>query len=143
MAQKRKGEYGSASRKPKAGRVGGRGGKAQAKKAAPKKRPARRRRADTVQPASRARAARVGESQNRDAAEPVREREDAEVLIPGVRDDDLAEELGEEAVEAATSGQSPAEDNLNQEVPEETGGPFVETTADVETGDNSERRRKK
>jgi hypothetical protein len=57
--------------------------------------------------------------------DPEREREEAETLIPGAKDDDLAEELGEESVEAATSGQSPAEDNLNAEVPEETGGPFV------------------
>ncbi len=54
-----------------------------------------------------------------------RKREEAETLIPGAEDDDLAEELGEESVEAATSGQTQAEDNLNAEVPEETGGPFV------------------
>jgi len=53
-------------------------------------------------------------------------------LIPGAEDDDLAEELGEESVEAATSGQSSAEDNLNAEVPEETGGPFVETTGETD-----------
>ena len=58
-------------------------------------------------------------------AEPEREREEAETLIPGAEKDDLAEELGEESVEAATSGQYQAEDNLNAEVPEETGGPFV------------------
>jgi hypothetical protein len=57
--------------------------------------------------------------------EPRREREEAETLIPGAEKDDLAEELGEESVEAATSGQYQAEDNLNAEVPEETGGPFV------------------
>jgi len=56
------------------------------------------------------------------------------MLIPGAAGDDLAEELGEESVEAATSGQSAAEDNLNAEVPEETGGPFVETTAEAESG---------
>jgi len=57
-----------------------------------------------------------------------REHEDAETLIPGAENDDLAEELGEESVEAATSGQSSAEDNLNAEVPEERGGPFVVET---------------
>ena len=57
--------------------------------------------------------------------DPEREHENAETLIPGAENDDLAEELGEESVEAATSGQSSAEDNLNAEVPEETGGPFV------------------
>ena len=60
--------------------------------------------------------------------DPEREHEDAETLIPGAEHDDLAEELGEESVEAATSGQSSAEDNLNAEVPEETGGPFVVET---------------
>jgi hypothetical protein len=60
--------------------------------------------------------------------DPEREREEPETLIPGAEDDDLAEELGEESVEAATSGQTTAEDNLNEEVPEETGGPFVETS---------------
>jgi hypothetical protein len=60
--------------------------------------------------------------------EPAREREEPETLIPGAEKDDLAEELGEESVEAATSGQYQAEENLNEEVPEETGGPFVERT---------------
>jgi hypothetical protein len=63
---------------------------------------------------------------------PSREREDAETLIPGAAGDDLAEELGEESIEAATSGQPPAQENLNAEVPEETGGPFVETSAATE-----------
>lgn len=63
---------------------------------------------------------------------PAREREDAETLIPGAAGDDLAEELGEESIEAATSGQQPAEENLNAEVPEETGGPFVQTSAATE-----------
>jgi hypothetical protein len=65
-----------------------------------------------------------------DRPEPPREREQAETLIRGAADDDLAEELGEESVEAATSGQTPAEDNFNAEVPEETGGPFVEVSAE-------------
>ena len=70
-----------------------------------------------------------GDASQPDRPDPVREHEDAEALIPGAEHDDLAEELGEEFVEAATSGQSSAEDNLNAEVPEETGGPFV-----IETG---------
>jgi hypothetical protein len=70
----------------------------------------------------------------RDRPDPAREREEAETLIPGAADDDLAQELGEESVEAATSGQSVAGDNLNAEVPEETGGPFVETNAETELG---------
>jgi len=63
--------------------------------------------------------------EQRSRPEPEREREEAETLIPGAEKDDLAEELGEESVEAATSGQYQAEDNFNAEVPEETGGPFV------------------
>jgi hypothetical protein len=46
--------------------------------------------------------------------------------------DDLVEELGEEVVETATTGEAVSEDVLNQEVPEEVGGPFVETTANDE-----------
>jgi len=58
--------------------------------------------------------------------DPEREHENAETLIPGAENDDLAEELGEESVEAATSGASlQPKTNLNAEVPEETGGPFV------------------
>jgi hypothetical protein len=46
--------------------------------------------------------------------------------------DDLAEEFGEGFVETATSGEDEGEDVLNQIVPEENGGPFVETTAATE-----------
>jgi hypothetical protein len=46
--------------------------------------------------------------------------------------DDLAEELGEGVVEKATSGEDEAEDLLDQIVPEEQGGPFVETNATQE-----------
>lgn len=47
-------------------------------------------------------------------------------------DDDLAENLGEEFVESATSGENQEEEVLDQEVPEERGGPFVESTAGTE-----------
>jgi hypothetical protein len=43
--------------------------------------------------------------------------------------DDLAEELGEEVVARATSGEDDGEEALDQIVPEEQGGPFVETNA--------------
>jgi hypothetical protein len=76
----------------------------------------------------------------RERPEPDREREEPETLIPGAEKDDLAEELGEESVEAATSGQTTAEDNLNEEVPEETGGPFVETSSQTVYGYGSDRR---
>jgi hypothetical protein len=59
---------------------------------------------------------------------PAREREQPEELIRGAADDDLAEELGEEFVESATSGEQAAEDMRDKEVPEESGGPFVETS---------------
>jgi hypothetical protein len=56
----------------------------------------------------------------------------------GVRDD-LAEELGEEAVEKATSGGADVgEETLDQVVPEELGGPFVETTGDREFADGAD-----
>jgi hypothetical protein len=64
-----------------------------------------------------------------------REREDS-AFIGGPRaSDDLAEEMGEEFVETATSGEDEGEDVLNQEVPEERGGPFVVTTAGTEFAD--------
>lgn len=44
-------------------------------------------------------------------------------------DDDLGEELAEEYLMSATSGEPAAEDIRNQETPEERGGPFIETTA--------------
>jgi hypothetical protein len=43
--------------------------------------------------------------------------------------DDLAEERGEEVIEKATTGEDEAEEMLDQVVPEEQGGPFVETNA--------------
>jgi hypothetical protein len=46
--------------------------------------------------------------------------------------DDLAEEMGETWVASATSGEDENQDVLEQEVPEEMGGPFVETSANQE-----------
>jgi hypothetical protein len=46
--------------------------------------------------------------------------------------DDLAENLGEEFVASATSGENQEEEVLDQEVPEERGGPFVESTGGTE-----------
>jgi hypothetical protein len=48
--------------------------------------------------------------------------------------DDLSEEMGEEVVATATTGEYEAEDVREQDVPEEVGGPFVETTAREEFG---------
>jgi hypothetical protein len=44
-------------------------------------------------------------------------------------DDDLAEDLAEEFVEAATTGEDRDQEALDASVPEEIGGPFVETSA--------------
>lgn len=45
------------------------------------------------------------------------------------RDDDLAEMLGEEYVRAVTSGEEQGVEMRDAPVPEEEGGPFVETSA--------------
>jgi hypothetical protein len=47
---------------------------------------------------------------------------------PAHVDDDLAEALAEEYLNSATSGEETTEEALDQVVPEEIGGPFVETT---------------
>ncbi len=53
--------------------------------------------------------------------------EGAEPHVP----DDLAENLAETYLQSATSGEEQAEDLMNDYVPEESGGPFVEEdTAD-------------
>ncbi len=44
---------------------------------------------------------------------------------PARTGDDLAQELAEEFLKSATSGEYVGEDELDQEVPEESGGPFV------------------
>lgn len=49
--------------------------------------------------------------------------------------DPLGEELGEAFVRHATSGNDESEE-LNQSVPEESGGPFVTTNADEEFADD-------
>jgi hypothetical protein len=60
-------------------------------------------------------------------------RDDRPSFIPRPRStDDLAEELGEEFVASATTGEHEGEDTLDQVVDEESGGPFVETTGAVE-----------
>ena len=46
--------------------------------------------------------------------------------------DDLVEQLGEEFVAETTGGEHQGEDVLDQEVPEEVGGPFVESNASTE-----------
>ena len=46
--------------------------------------------------------------------------------------DDLAESLAEDFLQAATSGEDAAEEAGDEVVPEELGGPFVETSASEE-----------
>jgi hypothetical protein len=64
-----------------------------------------------------------------------REEEKAAFLGGPSTTDDLAEGLGEEFVEQATSGEDEGEDRANQVVTEERGGPFVITTAGTEFAD--------
>jgi hypothetical protein len=52
----------------------------------------------------------------------------------GGQNDDLAESLGEQVIESATSGEYDGEDVANQDVTEEQGGPFVESSGAREFG---------
>jgi hypothetical protein len=67
-----------------------------------------------------------------DEAREVLDHESENLAKSGVPTDMLAEELGEEYVRTATSGQQAAEEARDEEVPEERGGPFVETSAATE-----------
>lgn len=56
-----------------------------------------------------------------------------EAFVAGsTADDDLAEELGEGAVVAMTSGEDSVVEHFNLDVEEDWGGPFVESTANKE-----------
>ena len=62
-----------------------------------------------------------------------RERADgADRAFAEATDDDLAEELGEAAVHNMTSGEDALRTDLEAEVVEELGGPFVETSGGTE-----------
>ena len=74
--------------------------------------------------------ARVMRADSADAF--IRNPDDGDVQV----DDDLVETLAEEFVHAATSGENQAEEALDQMVPEEIGGPFVETSAEEEFADD-------
>jgi hypothetical protein len=52
--------------------------------------------------------------------------------------DDLAENLGEEFVAVATTGEDETQDRFDEEVPEDVGGPFVETTAGTEFAEGTD-----
>jgi hypothetical protein len=61
----------------------------------------------------------------------IRNPDDGDMIV----NDDLAESLAEEFVHAATSGENQGEDTQDQVVPEEIGGPFIETSAEEEFAD--------
>lgn len=67
------------------------------------------------------------------STEHVRRTDTADAFIrdpedgPATIDDDLAETLAEEFVHSATTGEDETDEALDQMVPEEIGGPFVET----------------
>lgn len=62
-----------------------------------------------------------------------RGKDDARAFMSGPKSKDgFAEELGEGFVEIATSGEDQQEDVFNQTVPEDDGGPFVETSGKTE-----------
>jgi hypothetical protein len=65
---------------------------------------------------------------------------DADAFIHSRRHtkDDLAEALGEQFLASATSGEEMSEDAMNEEVPEEAGGPFVITSAGSEFADGTD-----
>ncbi len=52
--------------------------------------------------------------------------------------DDLAEELGENFVKTAVSGEDGIDDDLDGVVDEEAGGPFVETSGGTEFADGTD-----
>jgi hypothetical protein len=65
--------------------------------------------------------------------------EDRAFIATPRSDDDLAEELGEEAVETMTSGEDQSERLTEGEVEEERGGPFVKTRGDDEFASGTDR----
>jgi hypothetical protein len=127
----------AAARRPKkAATRSGSARKATAKKTAPKKKsraPAPKRASKSRKPLRRE--DRPGHLDPHYAAELRAQsgppEEDPRPFIDSARSpgDDLAEERGEEVVEKATTGEDEAEELLDQVVPEEQGGPFVETNA--------------
>jgi hypothetical protein len=77
--------------------------------------------------------------QNGPDRRPARERpDDANAFLPDPdggparSPEDLSETLAEEFVHAATSGEDRDEEMLDATVPEEIGGPFIETSAEEE-----------
>jgi hypothetical protein len=72
---------------------------------------------------------------SKESAEP----KDAASFVHGSKSlDPLAEERGEDFVKTALSGEDSTDDTLDQVVPEERGGPFIETTAGTEFADGTD-----
>jgi hypothetical protein len=90
----------------------------------------------------------AGRSESAPATQPAahrRERsDDGNAFIPDPGDgpartrDDLAENLAEGFLQSATSGESVTEEQNDEVVPEELGGPFVETSASEEFADGTD-----
>jgi hypothetical protein len=57
---------------------------------------------------------------------------------PAVVPDDLAETLAEDFLQSATTGSDVNDEVLNQVVPEEIGGPFIETTSGEEFAEGTD-----
>jgi hypothetical protein len=63
----------------------------------------------------------------------IRRGSDSDAFLVGSRSNDpLAEGLGEEFVETATSGEDEAQDVINEQLTEERGGPFVVSPSGTE-----------
>jgi hypothetical protein len=104
----------------------------------------RRKKSRIAKPATRRRYDRPGHLDPKYAAE-LRaqsgvEEKDPRAFLDGPRSptDDLAEERGEEVVEKATTGEDAGEESLDQRVPEEDGGPFVETSGAQEFAEGAD-----
>src|SRR5581483_9797855 len=103
--------------------------RAAAKKPA-KKRPVRRRdRAGHIDP-TYAKQLRAKSGKNA--------RKDQTMPAFRVREDDVAEDLGEEVVGKATTGEDAGEDVANAEYAEEVGGPFLVTTGGEEFAEGTD-----
>jgi hypothetical protein len=98
-----------------------------------------------------AKAPRRGPTPAPRAAEPAEPEEphrahrsdDADAFLPDPSDDgparsndDLAEVLAEDFLESATRGNDVYEDDLERELPDEVGGPFIVTESDEELADD-------
>ena len=67
-----------------------------------------------------------------------KEESDERAFVGSRTGDDLAENLGEEVVEAMTTGEDEAADTLDKFADEEVGGPFVESSGNKEFAEGSD-----